>query len=102
MPSPYPPLNDPDWLRREYLEHRRTARAIAAEVGCPHGAVDRALRRNGIRRPPQRTQARLPRNWLKEQYEDSARSISEIAAELRVSEGVILHALQEAGIATSE
>lgn len=99
MPSPYPPLNDPVWLRAEYLERGCTAADIAAEVGCPHGTVDRALRRHGIRRPPHRTLAAIPAEWLREQYVERGRSISDIAGEVRLSSTSVHRALVEAGVA---
>lgn len=98
MPSPYPRLNDPDWLGTEYLERGRTAADIAAEVGCPHKTVDRALRRHGIRRPPHRTLADVPADWLREQYALRGRSIIDIAAEVELSPTSVRRALVEAGI----
>lgn len=98
MPSPYPRLNDPGWLRTEYLQRGRTAADIAAEVGCPHKTVDRALRRHGIRRPPHRTLADVPVDWLREQYVHRQRSIIDIAGELGMSRTSVRRALTEAGI----
>lgn len=82
MPSPYQRLNDPDWLRTEYLERGRTAADIATEVGCPHKTVDRALRRDDIR----------------EQYVQRERSIIDIAAEVGLSRTAVRRALEKAGI----
>lgn len=98
MPSPYRQLNDAVWLRTEYLERGRTAADIAAEVGCPHKAVDRALRRHEIRRPPHRTLADVPTDWLREQYVQRQRSIIDIAAEVGLSRTAVRRALDEAGI----
>jgi AraC-like DNA-binding protein len=98
VPSPYPRLNDPDWLRTEYIDRGRTARDIAAEVGCPDKAVDRALRRHGIRRPPHRTLADVPTGWLREQYVHRRRSIIDIAAEVGLSRTSIRRALEEADV----
>lgn len=98
MPSPYSRLNQPDWLRTQYLERGRTAADIAAEVGCPHKTVDRALRRHGIRRPPHRTLADVPADWLREQYVQRQRSIIDIAGELVTSRTSVRRALAEAGI----
>jgi transposase-like protein len=98
VPSPYPRLNDPDWLRTEYLERGRTAADIAAEVGCPHKTVDRALQRHGIRRPPHRTLADVPVEWLREEYVSRRRSIADIAGEVGLSPTSVRRALAEAGI----
>lgn len=98
VPSPYRQLNDPAWLRTEYLDRGRTAAAIAAEVGCPHKTLDRALRRHGIRRPPHRTLADVPANWLREQYVARCRSIRDIASEVGLSPTSVRRALAEAGI----
>lgn len=98
MPSPYQRLNDPDWLRGEYLGRGRTAASIAAEVGCPHGAVDRALQRHGIRRGPKRASAEVPTEWLHEQHVELSRPLSDLAAELRLPIAAVRRALVEAGI----
>lgn len=98
MPSPYPRLNDPHWLRTEYLERGRTAADIAAEIGCPHKTVDRALRRHGIRRPPRRMLADVPVDWLREQYVQRKRSLIDIAAEVGLSRTSVRRALVDAGI----
>lgn len=99
MPSPYPLLNDPVWLRTEYLDRGRTAADIATEVGSPHGTVDRALRRHGIRRPSHRVRAAVPAEWLREQYVQGARSINDIAGELGLTPTSVRRALVEAGVA---
>jgi AraC-like DNA-binding protein len=98
VPSPYWQLNDQDWLRTEYLAHRRTAADIATEVGCPHKTVDRALRRHDIRRPPHRTLADVPADWLHEQYVSRRRSITDIAGKAGLSRTSVRRALVEAGI----
>lgn len=98
VPSPYQRLNDPDWLRTEYLDRGRTAADIAAEVGCPHKTVDRALQRHNIRRPPQRSLATVPAAWLREQYVDGKRAIADIAAELALSATSVRRALADAGL----
>lgn len=98
VPSPYPQLNDPDWLRTQYLERGRTGADLAAEVGCPHKTLARALERHGIRRPPRRTLADLPMDWLREQYVQRRRSILDIAAEVGLSATPVRRALTEAGI----
>ena len=98
VPSPYERLNDPDWLRAQYLDRGRTAADIATEVGCPHKTLDRALRRHGIRRPPHRTLADVPADWLQEQYVARQRSITDIAADIGLSRTSVRRALVEADI----
>lgn len=98
MPSPYSQLNDPAWLRSEYLDHRRTATDIAAEVGCPHHTVVTALRRHGIRRPPHRALAAVPADWLREQYVQRRRSVADIAGEVNLSQASVRRALIESEV----
>lgn len=98
MPSPYRQLNDPAWLRSEYLDRGRTAADIAAEVGCPHHTVVSALRRHDIRRPPQRRPAAVPAEWLREQYVQRRRLIVDIASEANLPVASVRRALIEAGI----
>lgn len=98
VPSPYEHLNDAAWLRLQYLERGRTGADIAAEVGCPHKTLDRALRRHAIRRPPHRTLSEVPAAWLRKQYTHRQRSIADIAAELGLSRTSVRRALAEAGI----
>jgi hypothetical protein len=48
VPSPYRQLNDPHWLRTQYLDRGRTAADTAAEVGCSRSAVAVAMDRLGV------------------------------------------------------
>jgi hypothetical protein len=41
-------LDDPAWLRAEYVDRDRTQREIAAELHCPLTTVHRVLARHGI------------------------------------------------------
>lgn len=41
-------LDDPTWLRRNYVENGRLLREIAADLGCSKQTVGVALRRHGI------------------------------------------------------
>lgn len=97
VPSPFEQLNDPDWLRDQYLERGRTQASIAAEVGCHPEAVARALARHDIRRNLRRL-ADVPADWLARQYQDEGRSIVDIARELHLSPTSVRRALAEAGI----
>jgi transposase len=49
-PCAAPELHDEAWLRRAYIEERRTLRAIGIELGCSTRPVWDALRRFGIKR----------------------------------------------------
>jgi AraC-like DNA-binding protein len=101
VPSPYPQLNDPEWLRTEYLERGRTGDDIAAEVGCPPKTLFRALARHDIRRPPH-SMATVPKRWLRDQHVRRGRSTRDIAAEIGVSPRSVQRALAEAGIPVND
>lgn len=100
VPSQHPQLNDPDWLRRQYLELDRTRRDMAREVGCAPSTVGDALRKYGIRkRGTHRPAADAPGDWLREAYEVRERSLADIAREIGVAPRTVRRALVEAGIA---
>jgi hypothetical protein len=42
------PYKDADWLRAEYIDHRRTTHEIAAQFGVAHSTILKAMRRAGI------------------------------------------------------
>ncbi len=49
-------LDRPEWLRRQYLHHRRSLEDIAAELGCSTGTIKNRLRSHNIAlRPPGHT-----------------------------------------------
>lgn len=48
----YPELQDTTWLRREYVRRKRSAKAIAEQVGCSPATVSVTLTRRGIFRLP--------------------------------------------------
>ena len=51
-------LNDAAWLRERYHDSGLTTHEIAADLGCSHVTVVRALMRHGIKaRPPGRRAA---------------------------------------------
>ena len=64
-PFAHSQLGDADWLRETYVDQRRSASSIAAEVGCTVAAVRAALARHHIRRPPPRRppRRRLAADW---------------------------------------
>ncbi|MET8014716.1 hypothetical protein ABZU86_32985, partial [Streptomyces sp. NPDC005271] len=47
-----PPVFNDDWLREQYLTHKRTGRDIAEEVGTHREAVGRRLEQLGVQRRP--------------------------------------------------
>jgi hypothetical protein len=47
----YPPIQDVEWLREQYITNNRSTRDIALEAGTYRQAVATALRRHGIARP---------------------------------------------------
>ncbi|MFI0813869.1 TniQ family protein [Streptomyces echinatus] len=47
-----PPAFNDDWLREQYLTHKRTGRDIAEEVGTHREAVRRRLEQLGVQRRP--------------------------------------------------
>ena len=47
--SKYAELNDPKWLKTEYVEKHRTAISISTELGCSTWAVTNSLKIFGIR-----------------------------------------------------
>ena len=47
-----PPVFNDDWLREQYVTHKRTGHDIAAEVGTHREAVRRRLKQLGIQRRP--------------------------------------------------
>lgn len=97
VPSPHPRLNDPEWLRTEYLERRRTGEDLAAELGVHRSSVERALERHGIRKN-HRTLAAVPTEWLREQHVERGRTLRDLADEIDVTPTSIRRALARAGI----
>jgi hypothetical protein len=99
-------LADQDWLRREYVQRKRSAADIARELACSPTAVLDALRRHdlpvrdrggGNRRQP------MPKElqdftWLNRRYSSEGASIRQIAVEVNVSGSAVAAALRRAGI----
>lgn len=102
VPSPHWQLNDPEWLRTEYLERGRTGADLAAEVGVHPNTLARALERHGIRKTERRTMASVPKRWLREQHVKRGRSTRDIARELDVAPTSVQRALVEAGIPVND
>ena len=103
--QPLKPLDDPDWLRREYEERCRSLRAIAVELGCAASTVQAALERHDIaaraagwRPPPRKAEKLGDRDWLRAQHA-LGRTQADIAEELGVATSSVGRALaRTAGI----
>jgi hypothetical protein len=99
-----PPVSiDDDWLRREYVDGRRTVEGIADELGASRSTIVRALRRLGVeveRRKPALDS--IDPVWLREQYEEHQLSTKAVAALAGVSARTIMSALKYHGIRTRE
>ena len=64
-----PELRDLDWLRREYIERRRSPAEIAAQLNCSALTVISMLSRYGVRRRnPTTSPEGLPRTMYKDGY----------------------------------
>ena len=86
-------LNDPEWLRTQYLDLGRTAEDLAAEIGCGTTAVVRHLRRHGLRKHRDIDEA-----WLRREHVERGRSLMELAHELGCSDGAVARARDRLGI----
>jgi hypothetical protein len=112
--SPYPLLNDREWLSRQYVDLHRSMKEIADEVGCPHeSAVLRAIDRHGIPKRSTAESRRLRKKpspkmiaqlgdaaWLRRRYIDEDASQQEIAAQLGCSPPAVNRALKRHKIPT--
>ena len=58
-----PKLTDSEWLEEQYLDHRRSTRDIAAEIGCSQKAVSDWLHEHGIETRPNAPTGRDNQNW---------------------------------------
>lgn len=97
MPSPHWQLNDPEWLRHQYLELGRTRADLAAEINVHPHTVAKAFQRHGIRKSHETTVG-IPADWLREQHIERGRTLRDIAAEVNVTPTSIRRALDRAGI----
>ncbi|MEA2972794.1 MAG: hypothetical protein QOG82_1252 [Actinomycetota bacterium] len=96
-----PELHDRRWLRRAYVAEGRSARSIAAELGCSARVVLAALHRLDIpTRPkrPVRPRALDDGERLRDLYWARCMSIAAIGAELGCSAGAVRGALHRHGI----
>jgi transposase-like protein len=106
-PVQIPQLENPAWLRGEYVDRSRTAADIARALGCSETAVLDALHRHALPvrdRGGGSRQTAMPgeltdSEWLTRRYATDGASIRRIAAELGVSASAVAGALRRAGVA---
>jgi DNA-binding CsgD family transcriptional regulator len=91
------------YLRRQYVEERRSAAWVAEEVGCSHKTVLRYLARHGLpvrgrgQRGPKYAELGSP-GFLRSRYIGERATMSAIAAEVGCSRASVSVALAAAGI----
>lgn len=95
VPSIYWQLNDPDWLRGQYLEAGRTLDDLANDIGCHDSTVGLHLNRHGIRKHHD-----IDETWLRREYVKNERTAKDVAAELGCAPMVVSRALRRFGIPT--
>lgn len=96
----YPQLTE-KFLRREYVDGRRTVVSIAAEVGCGEKLVRDALARGGIAtrgRGRRQAPAALTEAYLREHYLTRRKTMTEIAATLGTTVTTVSDHLDRFGI----
>lgn len=97
---------NPDWLREQYTENRRTTVDIAEELSVSTSTIQRWLETHGIEIRSS-SESRLPehavdllqdKEWLREHYVQKRRSMGDIADDLSVSTNAVSGWLKEHGI----
>lgn len=102
-------LDNKNWLKTRYVDHRMSARAIADEVGCSTGPVYTRLRLFGIPLSSTKSRSHSPRpkkcrdtlhnsSWMGHHYINLGWNCSEIARHLGVSVPSVIWALNKHGI----
>jgi len=89
---------DPEYLRRQYVGRRRSARSIAEECGVSPSTVHRWLSRHEI----ERDEPYQDDDWLREQFIGRSRSVETIASECGVAASTVSYWLGRHGITESE
>jgi uncharacterized protein YjcR len=99
------PLQDEDWLRREYWDKGRTATDIGEELGVYDSTVNRWLERHDIGKKAHnvaRTGEEIRQleneDWLREQYHGEVLSTVEIAEKVGVTSRCVNDWMQRHGI----
>ena len=99
--------HDKEWLKREYVDKRRTITDVGDECGVSSTTISDWLDRHDIGARSQR-EAQKPdkpytdREWLAHNYRTKERSMKDIADECDVSHPVILKWLRRFGIKTRD
>ena len=109
--SPYPQLNDKDWLIQKYIKEEKSQNEISKIINCGKGAIKTALNRHNVkirsRKDAQfthfkREQPKISelnnKEWLQTKYIDEKLSISEIANLLGLNKGRVFNALKRYNI----
>jgi transposase len=94
-----------EWLRKQYVDKRKTAKEIAKVCGVSTTTILDWLDRHGIETRDQSEAQRSEgkhnnENWLREQYIENRRSMSDIASELGMSASGIKKCLHRYDIPT--
>lgn len=101
------PLKNPEWLREQYWEHKRTLAEIAADLNVSDVAVMENMEKHGIeRRDTTSSEVQSDGDieplkdpeWLAEQYIENELNAGEIADLLGVSKTPVLRYMHRHGI----
>ena len=99
------PLKDPDWLREQYRDERKTPVEIGNELGLSYKPVDTWLDKHGIEKrsvAEAQTEGNIEplkdQEWLREQYWDYERTLADIADDLNVTDVTVNKYMKKHGI----
>ncbi|RIS61321.1 TniQ family protein [Mycobacteroides abscessus] len=114
---PGPRFNiDPAWLRRQYIEERRTLKDIAAMIGCSQATVNHYIARYGLPASrdsptpsalpphvirelrPNRRYPEIDPAWLRAEHHDKRRALTDIAVQLGIPHWILRSRAKEYGI----
>lgn len=99
-------LQDPDWLREQYVENERSMDDIGDEFGLSGSSVHYWLEKHSIEtRQSTKSDVNVPDelqdpDWLREQYVENERSTVEIAEEFDVTAAAVSYRLRKFDIET--
>lgn len=90
-------LQDADWLREQYIDHRKTLGEIGEELGVSGRAVGLRLEAHGIERRESKESRLNPEairylrdaDWLREQYIENERGTVDIAEEIGAADSTV-------------
>ena len=97
--------HDEEWLRREYVDKRRSTPDIGKECGVTATTISDWLKRHGIKTrsqsEAQRSQGKhTNKEWLRDQYIENERSMADIGGECGVTAATVLKYLRKYNIPT--